>query len=96
MGNVLEDFVVQKSGKGGGSLRVARGTDIPLATREQEQPLGTTHVASKPGEATFRRRTVEVTSDRGVGEASPPAVSPLEAVLPEALDVLVVRLDQLK
>src|SRR3990172_1399547 len=41
-----------------------------------------------------RRRTIEVKSDCGVGEASPPSVGLLEAVLPEALGVFVVRLDQ--
>jgi hypothetical protein len=45
---------------------------------------------------TFRRRTVEVTSDDEVGEASPPAVGLLETVLPERLDAVVVCLDQLK
>ena len=67
-----------------------------MATGEHEQPLGTAGVTTKPGETTFRRGTIEITSDCGVGEASPPSVGLLEAVLPEALDVLVVRLDQLK
>jgi len=55
-----------------------------------------TGVTTKSSEATLRRGAVEVTSHRGVGEASPPSVGLLEAVLPERLDVLVVCLDQPK
>ena len=55
-----------------------------------------TRVAAEPGEATFRGSTIEVTGRYGIGEASPPSVGLLEAVLPEALDVLVVRFDELK
>jgi hypothetical protein len=94
--DVLEDFVIQERRKGCGSLRVTRGTDVSLTTGEHDQPLGTAVVASKPGEATFRRSTVEVTSDDGIGETSLPAVGVLEAVLPHRLDVVVVGLDQLK
>lgn len=94
--HVFEHFVVKESGKCRGSLGVTRRTEVPLTTREHKQPLGTTLVTSKPSETTFRRRTVEVTSDDGVGETSPSAVGVLESVLPERLDVLVVGLDQLK
>jgi hypothetical protein len=94
--DVLEDFVMEEGGEGRGALGITRGTDAPLATGEQEQPLGAAGVTTKPGEATFRRGTVEVTSDCGVGEASPPAMGLLETVLPERLDVLVVCFDQLK
>jgi hypothetical protein len=44
----------------------------------------------------LRRSAVEITSDDGIGEASPPAVGVLEAVLPDGLDVVVVCLDKLK
>ncbi len=53
-------------------------------------------VTTEPGEATFRLGTVEVTSHHGLGEASRPSVGLVEAVLPAALDVVVVCLDQLK
>ena len=53
-------------------------------------------VTTEPGEATLRRRAIEVTSDDGIGEASPPAVGVLEPILPERLDVFVVCLDELK
>jgi len=94
--DVFEHFVVEESGKSCGSLCITRRADTSLPTGEHEQPLATTRTATKPGEATFRRGTIEVTSHHGVGEASPASVGLLEAVLPEALDVLVVRLDQLK
>jgi hypothetical protein len=96
MRNVLEDFVVQESSKCSGALRITRGTDVSLTTREHEQPLATAVITTKPGEPTFRRRAVEVTSDDGIGETSPPAVGGLEAVLPDGPDVLVVCLDELK
>jgi hypothetical protein len=94
--HVLEYFVVEEGGEGGGALGITRGADVPLATGEQERPLGTTGFTSESCETTFRRGKVEVTGHHGVSEASPPTVSLLEAVLPEALDVLVVCLDQLK
>jgi len=55
-----------------------------------------TGVITKSSEATLWRRAVEVTSHRGVAEASPPAVGLLETLLPETLDVLEVCLDQPK
>lgn len=39
---------------------------------------------------------VEVTSHHGVGEAPPSPVSSLESLLPERLELLVVRFDQLE
>lgn len=88
MRHVFEDFVVQEGGKDGGSLAVTQGTDVSLTAGEQEQPLAVAGVATKPCEATFRRRAVEVTSGDVVGEAPPPAVGFLEPVLPERFDVL--------
>ena len=96
MRNVLEQFIGEKRGESGGSFGVARRTDAPLATGEQEEPLGAAGVTSKSCEATFRRRAVEVAGRHGVGEASPPSVGLLETVLPERLDVVVMCLDQLK
>jgi hypothetical protein len=93
--HVFEHFVVKESGKGRGSLGVTRGTEVPLTTGEHEQPLGTTLVTSKPCETTFRRRTVEVTSDDGVGETSPSAVGVLESVLPDGFDLFVVGFEEL-
>ncbi len=55
-----------------------------------------TRVATKPGEARLWASAVKVTGRYGIGEASPPSVGLLEAVLPDALDVLVVRLGELK
>ena len=94
--DVLEDFVMEEGCEGRGALGITGGTDAPLATGEQEEPLGATGVTTKSCETAFWRRAVEVAGHYGVGEASPPSVGLLETVLPERLEVVVVRLDPLK
>jgi hypothetical protein len=70
---------LRKAAKAAALLASHEGADAPLTTGEQEQPLGATLVMTKPCEAAFGRRAVEVTSHDGVGEASPPSVGFLEA-----------------
>ena len=92
MTDVFEELVLDKRSEGGSSFGVARRTDTPLFAGESKKTLASAPHALESGEARFDRATIEVATDDGIEEATPIAVLFLEALLPDCLDVVVVRL----
>ena len=92
MADVFEELVLDKRSEGGSSFGVARRTDTPLFARQSKKALASAPYALEAGEARFDRATIEVASDDGIDEAAPIAVLFFEALLPDCLDVVVVRL----
>ncbi len=94
MSDLFEYFVGQESREGGCPLGPTTRAETPLLTTRRHKKLVTAVRASDTGKARLKSAAVKVGVDDIIDEDPPEAVALLEALIPNALDLVVNCLDE--
>jgi hypothetical protein len=92
--NFFEHLVGQKSCKGRRTLGAAAGAETSLLAACCHEKLGAAVRASDAGKTRLEATAVKIGGDDTIDEGSPEAIALLEALLPEALNLVVKSFDE--
>ena len=94
MSNFFEHLVGQKSCKGRSTLGTTARAKTSSLTARCHEKLGAAVRASHAGKTRLEATAVKIGVDDTIDEGSPEAIALLEALLPEALNLVVKSFDE--
>ena len=95
MRDVGEDLFLKQQREDDGTLRPTRGAEGAGFAGERDEELEATLRANSASETGFEEPTVEIPHHGRVVKTSPEAEAALEALLPQAFELLVVGIEKL-